>query len=270
LQNEGDGGHLPVNNTDFIKLFGHARQLRATNSKLDPEHLHALTKLYWQCYGTNDITNNEIQLWFVKGYVAGKKGEKLNWCAAAAGRMLSAKAKSGEINMNEFSSFAGDGNPAVIERGDLKSHIIDRPITADGVCPFWVSTTDLEAIDDVLTMYSEILQLCQRKVVTLEATRNSIREKLFALELNMDDRRAGILETEESISGFEEELAHLEDQIREFLEEVSFFFFLPALFSMETCLCIARFRSPFIIQRYCSLQVTEEQISPVRIGNNDA
>jgi hypothetical protein len=45
----------------------------------------------------------------------------------------------------------------------------------------------------------------------LEAACNSIREKLFALELNMDDRRTGILETEESISGFEEELAHLED-----------------------------------------------------------
>jgi hypothetical protein len=84
LQNEGDGGHLPVNDTNFIELFGHTRQLRATNPKLDPEHLHTLTKLYWQCYGTNDITNNEIQLWFVKGYVARKKGEKLNWCVAAA------------------------------------------------------------------------------------------------------------------------------------------------------------------------------------------
>jgi hypothetical protein len=68
----------------------------------------------------------------VKRYVVGKKGEKLNWCVAAArisrlkiGPMLSTKAKSGEINMNEFSSFAGDGNPAIIERGDSKSHIID-------------------------------------------------------------------------------------------------------------------------------------------------
>ena len=87
-----------------------------------------------------------------------------------------------------------------------------------------MSTTDLEGIDDILTMYSKILQLYQRKVVTLEVARNSIHEKLFALELNMDDRRAGILETEESISGFEEELAHLEDQIWEFLDKVSFFF----------------------------------------------
>jgi hypothetical protein len=138
--------------------------------------------------------------------------------------MLLAKAKSGEINMSKFSSFVGDGNPAVIERGDSKSHIIDRPITADGVCPFRVSTTNLEAIDDVLTTYSEILQLCWGKVVTLEAARNSICENFFALELNMDDRRAGILETEESISCFEEELAHPEDEIREFLDEVSFFF----------------------------------------------
>jgi hypothetical protein len=266
LQNEGDEGHLPINDTDFIELFGHARQLRATNPKLDPEHLHALTKLYWQCYGTNNITNNEIQLWFMKGYVVGKKGKKLNWCAAVArilrlkvGRMLLAKAKSGEINMSKFSSFVGDGNPTVIGRGHSESHIIDRPITVDGVCPFRVSTIDLEAIDDVLTTYSEILQLCRGKIVTLEAARNSIREKLFALELNMDGRKIGILETEESISGYEKELTHLEDQIREFLDEVSFFF-LPSLFSMEMCLCIARFRSPFTIQRYCSLHVTKEQI----------
>ena len=46
LQNEGDGGHLLVNHTNFIELFGHARQLRATNPNLDPEHLHTLTKLF--------------------------------------------------------------------------------------------------------------------------------------------------------------------------------------------------------------------------------
>ena len=52
LQNEGinpyddHGSHLPVNDFDLIELFGQARQLRATNPKLDPYHLHALTKLY--------------------------------------------------------------------------------------------------------------------------------------------------------------------------------------------------------------------------------
>jgi hypothetical protein len=222
------GSHLAVNNSDLIELFGQARQLRATNPKLDPEHLHALTKLYWQCYGIDDITNNEFQLWFMKGYVATKKGEKLNWCAAAVrisrlkvGRLLSARTKSGDINMSEFSSFVGDGNPALLERGDSKSHIIDRPLPAEGVCPFVVSTSDLERIDKVLSTYSDLLQLCRGKVVTVEASRNSIRDKLFALERNMEDRRVGILETEESISGFEEELADLEDQIRQIEDAVS-------------------------------------------------
>jgi hypothetical protein len=59
--------------------------------------------------------------------------------------------------MSEFSSFAGDSNVAVFEQGDSKSYIIDRPLTTDGVCPFQVSTTDLEAVDKVLTTYSKIL-----------------------------------------------------------------------------------------------------------------
>jgi hypothetical protein len=133
LQNEGDGGHLLVNDTDFIELFGHARQLRATNPKLDPEHLHALTKLYWQCYGTHDITNNEIQLWFVKWYVVGKKGEKLNWCAAAkriswlkVGHMLSTKAKSGEINMSEFQALE------VMATQQLSNEVIRSPTSSTG------------------------------------------------------------------------------------------------------------------------------------------
>jgi hypothetical protein len=49
----------------------------------------------------------------------------------------------------------------------------------------------------------------------------------------MEDRRVGILETEESISGFEEELALLEDQIREFPDEVSVLRFLFASFLLD-------------------------------------
>ena len=59
--------------------------------------------------------------------------------------------------MSKFLTFASDPNPTVFEQGDSKSHIVDRPLIADGVYPFWVSTTDLEAVDKVLMTYSKIL-----------------------------------------------------------------------------------------------------------------
>ena len=67
----------------------------------------------------------------------------------------------------------------------------------------------------------------------MEAAHNSICENFFVLELNLDDRRARILELEESISSFEEELIHLEDEIQEFLDEVNFYFFCQLYFQWK-------------------------------------
>ena len=49
----------------------------------------------------------------------------------------------------------------------------------------------------------------------------------------MEDKRVGILETEELISGFKEELALLEDQMREFPDEVSVLRFLFVSFLLD-------------------------------------
>lgn len=64
---------LPVSEKDLIKVFGCAKTFRAKNDNLDPTTSLDLTKLYWQCCGTDHVTNSEYQFWFVKGYLAQEK-----------------------------------------------------------------------------------------------------------------------------------------------------------------------------------------------------
>jgi hypothetical protein len=46
---------------------------------LSKEHRKELEKLYWNIYGIGHITNNELYLWLVKGWVAETiKGLKMN------------------------------------------------------------------------------------------------------------------------------------------------------------------------------------------------
>lgn len=41
-------------------------------------------RLYWQVYGTNQVANNELMIWFVKGYITQGKGHKVNWAKVIA------------------------------------------------------------------------------------------------------------------------------------------------------------------------------------------
>jgi hypothetical protein len=102
--------------------------------------------------------------------------------------------------MSELSSFGGHGSLGVYEQGDLKSHILDCIPTAAGICSFGVAASDLQGVHDVLSTCSELLEICQGEVAKVEAARTSTRDKLFVLELNMEDQRAGILEIQESIA----------------------------------------------------------------------
>jgi hypothetical protein len=67
---------------NIIKGFGSSFDgFKSTNPHLDTKK--HLVSLYWQVYGTNQVTNNEYMNWFVKGYIAQKKGKNVNWAKAA-------------------------------------------------------------------------------------------------------------------------------------------------------------------------------------------
>jgi len=68
-----------VFDADITKVFRLSSEgFKTTNLNFHPEMRKDLLKLYWKVYGTNQVTNNEFMIWFVKGYITQKKGEKVN------------------------------------------------------------------------------------------------------------------------------------------------------------------------------------------------
>ncbi len=73
-----------VSDVDIAKIFGlSTKGFKTTNLTFHPELKKDLFQLYWQLYGTNQVTNNEFMIWFVKSYITQEKGEKVNWDRAA-------------------------------------------------------------------------------------------------------------------------------------------------------------------------------------------
>jgi hypothetical protein len=62
----------------IIEVFGESTVLKTTHSNLDPNTKLELLCLYSQCYGHNNVTNNEFYLWLIKGYIAQEKGIEVN------------------------------------------------------------------------------------------------------------------------------------------------------------------------------------------------
>jgi len=62
-------------------LFG---GFKITNLKFHPKTKKDLLRPYWKVYGAEQIMNNEFMIWFLKGYITQKKGEKVNWAKVVA------------------------------------------------------------------------------------------------------------------------------------------------------------------------------------------
>jgi hypothetical protein len=72
-----------VTDANIMEVFKEVKVLRITNLALDPTTKLELLRLYAQCYGHNNVTKNELFLWFVKGYIAQEKGIDINWAKVA-------------------------------------------------------------------------------------------------------------------------------------------------------------------------------------------
>jgi hypothetical protein len=56
---------------NIVEIFGlGCETLKMTNPHLHLATKRKLVKLYWQVYGTTNVTKNEFYLWFVRGYIA--------------------------------------------------------------------------------------------------------------------------------------------------------------------------------------------------------
>ena len=66
------------------KVFKKEDKMKTTTPHLDSNTRNAMLKIYWQIFGSADVTNNEFGTWLVKGYIAQEIGKAVDWATMAA------------------------------------------------------------------------------------------------------------------------------------------------------------------------------------------
>jgi hypothetical protein len=64
---------------ECIALFGGSRKFKLKCLKLKFEDRAAIEEIYWRVFGTSSVTNNEIPVSIVHGFIAQRKGIDINW-----------------------------------------------------------------------------------------------------------------------------------------------------------------------------------------------
>jgi hypothetical protein len=83
LDSKANITNVHVTTANITKIFDNVQKFKTTNPLLSQEHKE-LERLYWKIYSTGHITNNELYLWLMKGWIADTKGHKVNWAKATA------------------------------------------------------------------------------------------------------------------------------------------------------------------------------------------
>jgi uncharacterized protein YycO len=63
---------------DIASFFGNVKTFKTTNLLFPLDIRKEMETLYWKINGTNHITNNELMVWFVKGWIANRMNIQLN------------------------------------------------------------------------------------------------------------------------------------------------------------------------------------------------
>ncbi len=68
-----------VTTMDIAKICSNVNTFKTTNPLFPPDTKKEIETLYWKIYGKGHITNNELMVWSVKGWVAQWNGHPINW-----------------------------------------------------------------------------------------------------------------------------------------------------------------------------------------------
>jgi hypothetical protein len=94
------------------EVFGKEGKMKTTSPHLDPNNRRAMLRIYWQIFGSADVTNNEFGTWLMKGFIAQEMGEAVDWTAAAAAtaKELDRRVGSKKSSATDFKPGASDIN----------------------------------------------------------------------------------------------------------------------------------------------------------------
>jgi hypothetical protein len=94
------------------EVFGKEGKMKTTSPHLDPNSRRAMLRIYWQIFGSADVTNNEFGTWLMKDYIAQEIGEAVDWAAVAVAtaKELDRQVGSQKTSATDFKPGASDFN----------------------------------------------------------------------------------------------------------------------------------------------------------------
>ncbi len=69
---------------DIASFFGNVKTFKTTHTLLPSNAKKEMETLYWKINGNGNITNNELMVWFVKGWIVEWNGHPINWAKVVA------------------------------------------------------------------------------------------------------------------------------------------------------------------------------------------
>jgi hypothetical protein len=72
-----DNEHVTVEDCSF--LFGVSKNFKINSPILKVEDMATMEDIYWRVFGTSIVTNNEILVWIVHGFITHSRGHPINW-----------------------------------------------------------------------------------------------------------------------------------------------------------------------------------------------
>jgi hypothetical protein len=207
------------------EVFGKEGKMKTTSPHLDPNNRRAMLRIYWQIFGSANVTNNEFGTWLVKGYIAQEMDEVVDWAAAAA-----ATAKELDMWVGSQKSSATDFKPGASELNGC------CPSTNGGVGCSQLRSTEFGIVSmvhlhpasaaDVLLVKEyhdfllELQKCAQKKIERLGEEKKGQDEKIIGLRFNMWDRKSAAIEATEAITTAEADLRSLVEGLGILEEEV--------------------------------------------------
>jgi hypothetical protein len=206
------------------EVFRKEGKMKTTSPHLDPNSRKAMLRIYWQIFGSADITNNEFGTWLVKGYITQEMGKAVDWAVAATAtaKELDSRVGSQKSKATEFKPGASELNgcaqvQTVASCSQLRS-------TEFGI----VSTTylhpasaaDVFLVKEHHDFLLELQKCAQKKIERLGEEKKGQDEKIIGLRFNMWDRKSAAIEATEAITTAEADLRSLVEGLGILEEEV--------------------------------------------------
>jgi len=155
--------------------------------------------MYWKINGTSHITNNEIMVWFVEGWIVERNGHPINWVKATTattkekaqclgnGTMNKPKVgKSSDVTKSSQRSQEGTSARHVCVKleKDGSTYNVHMPSPTKPL-----SNENINKVEKILDLKREVWKLANVCFKQFEKKKKGLQDHLIGLKFSMEDRK---------------------------------------------------------------------------------